>query len=145
MTDAEQHAPVFGPNGSVLNSSTMTDELRAQYTARREPPRKRDLLVFICSFVCAPLLGWLEATQIAGGWLLIGLLLPPFIALIVVMMIDFARYGNWLDICQVAAISALCAGLLFDTSLWLVLALALVGIAIPTAILMLRYLFLPRL
>ncbi|HIG21548.1 MAG TPA: hypothetical protein EYG02_02360 [Henriciella marina] len=145
MTDAEQQAPVFGPNGAVLNSATMTDELRAQYAAHQEPPRKRDLLVFICGLVCVPLLGWLEPRQIAGGWLLIGLLLPPLIALIVVMMIDFARYGNWLDICQVASMSALCAGLLFDTSLWLVLALALIGIAIPTTILMLRYLFLPRL
>ncbi|RIJ22169.1 hypothetical protein D1224_11445 [Henriciella barbarensis] len=141
MTDAERQAPVFGPNGAVLNSATMTDELRAQYTAHQKPPRKRDLLVFVCSLVCVTLLTWLEPRQIAGGWLM----LPSLMALIAVMMIDFARYGNWLDICQVASMSALCAGLIFDTSLWLVLTLALIGIAIPTAILLLRYLFLPRL
>jgi hypothetical protein len=42
MSAAKPFQPKFGPNGAVLNASTMTDELRAEY--EREASVKQSIL-----------------------------------------------------------------------------------------------------
>ena len=50
--------PIFGPNGSVLNSETMSDELREKYQPAREYSTKPKQIIDVLILLFAPLIIW---------------------------------------------------------------------------------------